>query len=175
MSCPTPYPWELEIQEFCDIISKDEKQHIAYINMYCANKWVLSYRMCYEPLSLLSFWKLFSIYHIHFANWNWSDEIQWNLKQLQPNQISFPVHSTLYSLHCTWTFGKQINTLNREHHPYNNIISYQLKLTKIHANLNNCAVSFLSRASTNLCWYDYLYYNSEVCVCVFVQVLFENS
>ena len=36
------------------------------------------------------------------------------------------------------------------------LVSYQLKLIKMRArlaNLNNCAVHFLSRAATNLCWY----------------------
>ena len=36
------------------------------------------------------------------------------------------------------------------------ILSYQLKLTKMRAelaNLNHCAVSFLSRATANLYWY----------------------
>ena len=36
------------------------------------------------------------------------------------------------------------------------VISYQLKLIKMHAklaNLNECAVPFLSRAAVNLCWY----------------------
>ena len=38
------------------------------------------------------------------------------------------------------------------------ILSYQLKLTKMLAeltNLNHCAVPFLSRAAVNLWWYDY--------------------
>ena len=38
------------------------------------------------------------------------------------------------------------------------IISYQLKLTKMLtelANLNHCAVPFLRRAATNMCWYCY--------------------
>ena len=36
------------------------------------------------------------------------------------------------------------------------VISYQLKLIKMRAelaNLNHCAVQFLSRAAVNLCWY----------------------
>ena len=40
---------------------------------------------------------------------------------------------------------------------YSTILSYQLKLIKMSAklaNLNHCAVSFLSRADSNLCWYD---------------------
>ena len=38
------------------------------------------------------------------------------------------------------------------------IILYQLKLMKMRAklaNLNDCAVPFLSRAAVNLCWYNY--------------------
>ena len=38
------------------------------------------------------------------------------------------------------------------------IISYQLKLIKMRAelaNINDCAVPFLSRAAVNFCWYDY--------------------
>ena len=45
--------------------------------------------------------------------------------------------------------------LRRSYH----IISYQLKLIKVRAelaNLNNCAVPFLSRAAVNLCWYNYI-------------------
>ena len=37
-----------------------------------------------------------------------------------------------------------------------NVVSYQLKLIKMRAkfaNTNDCAVPFLSRAATNLCWY----------------------
>ena len=40
------------------------------------------------------------------------------------------------------------------------VLSYQLKLIKMHAilaNLNHCAVPFLSRAAVNLCRYDYIY------------------
>ena len=39
------------------------------------------------------------------------------------------------------------------------VISYQLKLIKMRAeltNLNNCAVPILSRAAVNLCWYYYV-------------------
>ena len=42
------------------------------------------------------------------------------------------------------------------------IISYQLKLIKLRAklaNLNHCAVPFLSRAIANLCWYSYTVYS----------------
>ena len=38
------------------------------------------------------------------------------------------------------------------------VISYQLKLTKMRAelaNLNHCAVPFLSCVAANLCWYYY--------------------
>ena len=41
------------------------------------------------------------------------------------------------------------------------MISYQLKLIKMRselANLNDCAVPFLSRAAANLCWYYYTMY-----------------
>ena len=41
------------------------------------------------------------------------------------------------------------------------VISYQLKLVKMRAelaNLNHCVVHFLSRAAVNLCWY---YYNNK--------------
>ena len=44
------------------------------------------------------------------------------------------------------------------------IVSYQLKLIKMHAklaNLNDCAVPFLSRATTNLCWYYYTHTISD--------------
>ena len=39
------------------------------------------------------------------------------------------------------------------------VLSYQLKLIKMRAksaNLNHCAVPFLSHAAVNLCWYDYI-------------------
>ena len=41
---------------------------------------------------------------------------------------------------------------------------YQLKLIKMSAslaNLNHCAVPFLSRAAVNLCWYYYIFYNKQ--------------
>ena len=45
------------------------------------------------------------------------------------------------------------------------VLSYQLKLIKMHAklaNLNHYAVPFLSRAGVNLCWYYYIYiYNFD--------------
>ena len=43
-----------------------------------------------------------------------------------------------------------------KHHKNVSITSYQLKLIKMRAelaNLNHCAVPFLSRADVNLCWY----------------------
>ena len=39
------------------------------------------------------------------------------------------------------------------------VLSYQLKLIKMRAelaNLNVCAVPFLSRAAVNFCWYYYI-------------------
>ena len=44
------------------------------------------------------------------------------------------------------------------------ILSYQLKLIKMSsklANLNNCAVPFLSRAAVNLRWYYYISYSTR--------------
>ena len=45
--------------------------------------------------------------------------------------------------------------------------SYHLKLIKMRAklaNLNDCAVSFLSRAAVNLCWYDIVYSNYSLSI-----------
>ena len=53
------------------------------------------------------------------------------------------------------------------------ILSYQLKLIKMCAklaNLNHCAVPFLSRAGANLCWYYYTLYTVQ-CILYVLQLL----
>ena len=68
-------------------------------------------------------------------------------------------------------------SLNYTTLPLYNIISCQLKLTKMRgelATLNHCAVPFLSRAATNLCWYYiilYTYHYSPPSISVYWTII----
>ena len=63
---------------------------------------------------------------------------------------------TMYSVQCTMCTVQC--TKQEKLHIMCTVLSYQLKLIKMHAklsSLNHCAEPFLSRAAVNLCWYWY--------------------